>query len=194
MTEILVSLVSSALNHIQIYQSIPLFSKLLLSFFPTVYTESGQEYLKEIAEEGRQKFLPSTTTDYYESRGWLQEEVSNWSHSKGFAVSTGEGSSLRCQIYEEPAHYSSKQRKKKPVPEHKRRKVDSPRCNCAFVIKFTLAYSRSIPGAPPKAVRISPGSQYLYTGECLPSHSDIPAPTSDQSTPPPKDSQKAFSQ
>jgi hypothetical protein len=170
MTDPLVSLESSALKHIHIYQAVPLSSKLLLSFFPIVYTESDQEYLKEIAEEGRQKFPPSTT-DLFESRGSLREEVSNWSHSKGFTVST-EGSSLRCQRYEEPSHYS-KNRKKKPVPEHKRRKYYSPRCSCAFVIKFTLA-SRSIPGAPPKAVRISPGSQYLHTGGgCLPSHSQL---------------------
>jgi hypothetical protein len=45
-------------RHIQIYQSVSLSSKLLLPFFPTVYTESDQEYLKEIAEEGRQKFPP----------------------------------------------------------------------------------------------------------------------------------------
>jgi hypothetical protein len=100
----------------------------------------------------------------------LREEASNWSHSKGFSVST-QGSSLRCQKDEEPAHYS-KQRKKKPVPEHKRRKVDSSRCNSAFVIKFTLA-SCSIPGTSPKAVRISPGSQYLHTGGCLPSQSQL---------------------
>jgi hypothetical protein len=140
-----------------------------LSFFSSVYTETDKEYLQEIAKAGRQKFPPSTT-DYFESRGALREEVSNWSHSKGFTVST-EGSSLRCQKYEEPAHYS-KQRKKTPVPEHKRRKVDLSRCNCAFAIKFTLA-SCSIPGAPPKAVRIGPGSKYLHTGGCLPSQSQL---------------------
>jgi hypothetical protein len=83
------------------------------------------------------------------------KSISNWSHSKGFTVST-EGSSLRHQKYDEPAHYS-KQRKKKAPPEHKRRKVDSPTCNCAFVIEFTLA-SCSIPGVPPKPVCISTGS------------------------------------
>jgi hypothetical protein len=61
-----------------------------LSFFSSVYTESDQDNLKEIAKEGRQKFL-QFTTDYYESIGSLQEEVSSWSHSKGFTVST-EGS------------------------------------------------------------------------------------------------------
>jgi hypothetical protein len=131
-----------------------------LSFFSSIYSEFDKEYLKEIAKEGRQKFLPSTT-DYYESRGSLWVEVSNWSHSKGITVST-EGSSLRCQKYAEPAHYS-KARKKKPVPEHKGRKVDSPRCNCAFVIKFTLASFSSIRGAPLKAVHISPGLKYLHT-------------------------------
>jgi hypothetical protein len=124
-----------------------------LSFFYSVYSESDKEYLQGIEKEGRQKFPPSTT-DYYESRVSLRKEVSNWSHSKGFTVST-EGSRLRCQKYAEPAHYSTA-RKKHSVPEHKRRKVDSPRCKCAFVIKFTLA-SRCIPGAPPEAVRISTG-------------------------------------
>jgi hypothetical protein len=110
-----------------------------------------------------EKFPPSST-DYFKSRGALPAEVSNWSHSKGFTLST-EGSSLRYQKYEEPTHYS-KARKKNPVPEHKRRrKVDSPRCNCAFVIKFTLA-SCTLPGVPPNAVII--GSQYLHTGGCLP--------------------------
>jgi hypothetical protein len=80
--------------------------------------------------------------------------------------------SVRCQRYEEPAAHYSKQRKKKPVPEDKRTKVVSPRCSCAFVIKFTLV-SCSIPRAPPKAIRISPGSQYLHTGGCLPSHSQL---------------------
>jgi hypothetical protein len=104
MTKPLMSLVSSILNHIPIYQSVPLSSNLLLPFFSSVYTESDQEYLKEIAKEGRKKFLPSTT-DYYESRDSLHEKVSDWSHSKGFTAST-EDSSLRCQKHEEPPHYS----------------------------------------------------------------------------------------
>ncbi len=117
-----------------------------------------------------EKFPPSST-DYFKSRGALPAEVSNWSHSKGFTLST-EGSSLRYQKYEEPTHYS-KARKKNPVPEHKRRrKVDSPRCNCAFVIKFTL-FSCTIAVVPPKAVHISPGLQYLHTGGCLPSQSQL---------------------
>jgi hypothetical protein len=76
MMEPLMSLIISALNHIPIYQSVPLSTNLLLSFFSSVYTESDQECLKEIAKEGRQKLQPSTI-DYYECRDSLQEEVSN---------------------------------------------------------------------------------------------------------------------
>jgi hypothetical protein len=63
-----------------------------LSFFSSVYSESDKEHLEEIAKEGRENFLPSST-DYFKSRCSLREKVSNWSHSKGFTVST-EGSSL----------------------------------------------------------------------------------------------------
>jgi hypothetical protein len=53
MTEPLVSLVSSTLNHILIYQSVPLSSNLLWPSFSLLYTESDNEYLKEIAKESR---------------------------------------------------------------------------------------------------------------------------------------------
>jgi hypothetical protein len=146
----------------------PLSFNLLLSV-SSVYSESDKQYLEAIAKEGRQHFPPSTT-DYYESRDSLRVKVSDWAHSKGFTVST-EGRSLRCQRYAEPAHYS-RVRNKMPVPEHKRQKVDSHRCNCTFVIKFTLT-SRSIHRDPPKAVHISLGSQYLHSGGCLPSQGQL---------------------
>jgi hypothetical protein len=74
MREPLMSFIGSTLKHTPIYQSVPLSTNILLSFFPLVYTESDQECLKEIAKEGRQKLQPSTI-GYYDFRDSLQEEV-----------------------------------------------------------------------------------------------------------------------
>ena len=98
------------------------------------YSEQDLVFLDTLRTHFYARFPPGGPT-IWESPKALKAAVQKEADIFGFTVSPT-GSSLRCTRYAEPLN-CKKKRAESAVPESKRRKTVSHRCNCSFIIRWS---------------------------------------------------------
>ena len=127
-----------------------------------VYSENDIVFLDHLCKHFSARFPPGSPT-LWGSPKVLKAEVQREADHYGFTVAHV-GSSLRCTRHAEPPN-CQKRRAAADVPEHKRRKTVSFRCNCPFIMRFA---QEKVNGARTGAVRITLNSCYRHDNGCLP--------------------------
>ena len=127
-----------------------------------VYSEQDIVFLETLRKHFSALFPPGAST-LWESPKALREAVQREADIYGFTV-VHIGSSLRCTRHAEPLNWKKK-RSESEVPEFKRRKVASYRCDCTFIMRWS---EQKINGALSGKIRLTRSCNYQHANGCLP--------------------------
>lgn len=135
------------------------------------YSEEELERILEIEKEALEQFPPNQG-HYFQSKVLLIDQFKAFANLHGFEVAQ-DGKTIACNRRELTTADTNKQKKrKKELPEYKRRKRETNRCGCTFSLRYT--FCKNIPGAPEGSVRITYGS-FKHSNGCSPSSSQLVA-------------------
>ena len=131
------------------------------------YSDSQLEFLSNLQQEAQALFPIGATYDSYAT---LRDELRNFAHKKGFAVSSV-GSKMTCTRAEAPQCDRNKKAKKEPLPIEKQRTRTSTRVGCCFQITCSPANWKN--RKEDKTVVITKSSNYAHSNGCFPCRNQL---------------------
>lgn len=131
----------------------------------TVYSEEDNANINRIAAAAEGLFQPESLSKCWTSKTELTEMIKSFAVANGFTVAQY-GWAFYCSRASDSSSHETR-RLANSNPESKRRKTQSQRCGCTFVIKYTNALPK-VTNAPNGSLRVTGGSCFYHSNGCMP--------------------------